>query len=76
MWLRLYELTGDARYRDAGLQAVERAAGRQVRSSWAAIDGALAGSYPIYGRYAPLQFPNWATKFLVDSLLLRERVTS
>ena len=49
---------------------------RQVRSSWPAIDGALAGSYPIYGRYAPLQFPNWATKFLVDSLLLRERVIS
>jgi uncharacterized protein YyaL (SSP411 family) len=76
VWLRLYELTGDQRYRDAGLRAVERAAGRQVRSSWAAIDGALAGSYPIYGRYAPLQFPNWATKFLVDSLLLRERVSS
>ena len=76
VWLRLYELTGDGRYRDAGLKAVERAAGRQVRSSWPAIDGALAGSYPIYGRYAPLQFPNWATKFLVDSLLLRERVTS
>jgi len=76
LWLRLYELTGDRRYRDAGLDAVERAAGRQMRSSWPAIDGALAGSYPIYGRYAPLQFPNWATKFLVDSLLLRERVTS
>ena len=76
MWLRLHELTGDERYRDAGLKAVERAAGRQTRSSWAAIDGALPGSYPIYGRYAPLQFPNWATKFLVDSLLLRERVAS
>ena len=76
VWLRLYELTGDTRYRDAGLRAVERAAARQERSSWAAIDGALAGSFPVYGRYAPLQFPNWATKFLVDSLVLRDRVSS
>ena len=74
VWLRLYELTGDARYRDAGLRGGRAGRGRQARSSWAAIDGALPGSYPIYGRYAPLQFPNWATKFLVDSLLLRERV--
>ena len=76
VWLRLYELTGETRYRDAGLRAVERAAARQARSGWAAIDGALPGSFPVYGRYAPLQFPNWATKFLVDSLLLRERLSS
>lgn len=73
VWLRLYELTGDARFLNAGLKAVERAAGRQMRSSFAAVDGALPGSYPVYGRYAPLQFPNWATKFMVDSLVMRER---
>jgi uncharacterized protein YyaL (SSP411 family) len=76
VWLRLHELTGEAGFRDAGLRAIERAAARQARSGRPAIDGALPGSYPVYGRYAPLQFPNWATKFLVDSLLLRERVDS
>ena len=76
MWLRLYEVTGEIGFRDAGLPAVERAAARQRRTSWTAIDGALPGSFPIYGLYAPLQFPNWATKFLVDSLLVRERITS
>jgi hypothetical protein len=76
VWLRLHEVTGEVRFRDIGLWAVERAAAHQKRSSWTTIDGALPGSYPVYGRYAPLQFPNWATKFLVDSLLLRERVTS
>jgi hypothetical protein len=75
VWLRLFELTGTPRFRQAGLLAVERAAAAQARSGWAAIDGALPGSYPVYGRYAPLQFPNWATKFLVDSLLARERVS-
>ena len=76
VWLRVHEVTGDQRYRTAGLAAVERAAAHQQRSSWAPIDGALPGSFPVYGRYAPLQFPNWATKFLVDSLLLRERLAA
>lgn len=76
VWLRLYERTGDARFLNAGLKAVDQAARRQATSSWREIRGALPGSFPIYGRYAPLQFPNWATKFLVDSLMLRERLVS
>ena len=31
-----------------------------------------AGSFPVWGRYAPLQYPNWATKFLADALMLYE----
>ena len=38
--------------------------------------GGIAGSYPIYGAYAPLQYPNWATKFFIDALLLRDRIKS
>jgi hypothetical protein len=74
VFLRLYELTGDARLFNAGLKAVERAAGHQSPSPRPEMRGALPGSFPTYGRYAPLQFPNWATKFLVDSLMLRERL--
>jgi DUF1680 family protein len=74
--LRLHELTGEQPYLDAGLSAVERAASRQVQNpKWPDADGALPGSFPIYGRYAPLAFPNWAAKFLLDSLLLVERNT-
>jgi uncharacterized protein YyaL (SSP411 family) len=74
VWLRLYQLTGERQFRDAGIKAVEQAASKQLRSRWSTIDGALPGSFPIWGRYAPLQLPNWATKFLADSLLLREDV--
>ena len=74
VWLRLHQATGDARMRDAGLAAIEQAAGHQVRTGPAEVRGALAGSFPIYGRYAPLQYPNWAAKFLADSLMLREAV--
>jgi hypothetical protein len=72
VWLRLFQVTRDARYLNAGLKAVERAALHQERGRWSAIEGALAGSFPIWGRYAPLQYPNWAAKFLADSLMLRD----
>ena len=36
--------------------------------------GAIAGSFPIYGRYAPLQYPNWATKFFVDAHIAKRHV--
>ena len=74
VWLRLYQETGDAGLLQAGLSAVEQAAGLQSRGRWRATDGAVPGSFPLYGRYAPLQYPNWATKFLADSLALRLRV--
>ena len=74
VWLRLYQETGDVDFRRAGIAAVEQAAALQKRSRWSAIDGAVAGSFPIYGRYAPLQYPNWSAKFLADSLALRERI--
>jgi uncharacterized protein YyaL (SSP411 family) len=74
VWLRLYQETGDEMLRQAGLEAVEQAAGLQSRGSWRATDGAVPGSFPLYGRYAPLQYPNWAAKFLADSLALRLRV--
>ena len=72
VWLRLYQMTGDPRWLNAGLKAVEEAGRRQERSPWAPIRGALAGSFPVWGRYAPLQYPNWATKFLADSLMLHD----
>ncbi len=72
VWLRLYEVTGDARFLNAGLKAVDLAAAHQERRSRPPLQGALPGSFPIFGRYAPLQCPNWATKFLADGLMLRD----
>ncbi len=68
IWLKLAEVTGDQRWRNAGLKAVAQAVSKQERRPGPAC-GALAGSYPIFGRYAPVQYPNWAVKFLADALL-------
>lgn len=32
--------------------------------------GAIAGSHPVWGRYVPLKYPSWATKFYLDHILL------
>ena len=43
-------------------------------SSHADINGALAGSFPFLGGYMTGAYPNWATKYLLDALLLQERL--
>lgn len=35
------------------------------------VNGALAGSFPIFGDYMRGGYPNWATKYLLDALLLQ-----
>lgn len=74
VWMRLFQLTAIEEFKRAGVTATELAASRQMRTDWPPVRGALAGSFPIYGRYAPVQFPNWATKFLVDALVAREEL--
>jgi hypothetical protein len=73
IWLKLSELDADARFLNAGLKAIGQATSRQERWPGPA-HGALPGSFPIFGLYAPLQFPNWATKFLADALMTVEAV--
>lgn len=34
------------------------------------VRGAIAGSAPIWGRYAMFEYPNWAPKFFADALMI------
>ena len=36
------------------------------------LRGAVAGSFPVWGKYIHFCYPNWAAKFLVDSLMLEQ----
>jgi len=69
-WMLLWKHTHDARYLHAAF-----ASNRFVR--WTLdvdgdrdVRGAVKGSYPVDGEYDPWVYPNWATKFLVDSCML------
>jgi len=33
--------------------------------------GAVAGSFPLFGGYMRAGYPNWATKYFLDALLLQ-----
>jgi uncharacterized protein YyaL (SSP411 family) len=70
VWLRLHQTTGDPRWLNAGLKAVDEAVSFQETAPAPDVRGALAGSFPLWGRYAPLQYPNWATRFMAESLML------
>jgi uncharacterized protein YyaL (SSP411 family) len=75
LWLRLYGTTRDRAYLDAAEQIIRFVASTQILdSSNASIAGAVAGSWPLYGPYERLKYPNWAAKFLVDALLMLQRV--
>jgi hypothetical protein len=36
--------------------------------------GAMPGSFPLWGRYEPFGFPNWATKYFCDAIMMEEEV--
>ncbi|HMQ03347.1 MAG TPA: terpene cyclase/mutase family protein [Pyrinomonadaceae bacterium] len=73
-WLILYRMSGNTRFRDAAY-AANKFARRTVR-----IDGpdetrgAVKGSFPVSGGYCTYEYPNWAAKFLIDSLVLEEEI--
>jgi len=74
-WLRLFELTGEARYREAA-RRLNRDVARTVvlDEGLPEIQGAVKGSHPLWGGYHPWGYPNHAVKFLLDSLLLEMRL--
>ena len=73
--LKLFDMTSDKKYRDVGLELLGAVAGTQDLASPSEPHyGGIKGSLPIYGRYAPLQYPNWATKFFIDALLTKSAV--
>jgi hypothetical protein len=75
-WFLLYQITNEQRYLDAG-----RLANLYVRRTIAlegapALIGAVRGSFPVNGEYCRFQYPNWAAKFMVDSLVLEQDINA
>lgn len=73
---RLFELTGMIKYK----QAADALVGalkvlQETESPNLALNGAIAGSFPLFGGYMRAGYPNWATKYFLDALLLQHRLT-
>ncbi|HEV7577450.1 MAG TPA: hypothetical protein VGO85_15545 [Caldimonas sp.] len=72
VWARLHALDGDPRYREAACRALDYVMSTQdLHTPHDGVRGGIQGSRPIWGRYAPMAFPNWAAKFFVDAMSMR-----
>jgi uncharacterized protein YyaL (SSP411 family) len=69
--LKLHSRKGDREYLTAAKRIHKYLKRRQQLKTWNKnINGAIAGSYPIWGKYVRFVYPNWAAKFFVDALML------
>lgn len=69
VWRRLYDRTGERRYREAAGRTIEFLERRQIPGGPSPVRGGVPGSFPIFGPYMSLRLPNWGAKFFGDLLL-------
>jgi uncharacterized protein YyaL (SSP411 family) len=71
---RLSEMTGRTEYRAAADRLTDFLKGLQALDAPDEnVNGALAGSFPLFGDYMRGGFPNWATKYLLDALMSQQK---
>lgn len=69
---RLAAHVGDARYADAADRLLNYLKGLQLlESADPGCVGAMGGSFPLLGAYMRSGYPNWATKYYLDALMLQ-----
>lgn len=69
IWLKMGRLYNAPQLFNAGTRALDYVLETQnITTRYKNIKGAVKGSMPIWGRYTPLAYPNWAAKFLIDAI--------
>jgi uncharacterized protein YyaL (SSP411 family) len=77
VWAKLFDRTDNEEYRRAVVRALDYVMRYQeIKTNNLDLRGGIKGSQPVWGKYAPLSFPNWATKFFVDAMWLRSRMVA
>ena len=77
IWLKLYLSSGNNAYFEAAKKTNAYLKSTQnPKSNDPGVKGGIKGSHPINGAYLPYAYPNWATKFFLDALMLEERTTA
>ena len=75
IWLKLYQIYKDKKFLLNAIKLNNYLKSNQIlNSGWIDIDGAIKGSDPIWGLYNMFSFPNWATKFFCDALMLENDI--
>ena len=69
---RLSQATGNPRWAASADRLLDYLKGLQLlESADTGLIGAIAGSFPIFGAYMRSGYPNWATKYYLDAVLLQ-----
>jgi hypothetical protein len=72
---RLYETTKEQRYLVSADRLLNFLKALQILDSRdPGVNGAIPGSFPLVGNYMKGGYPNWATKYFLDGLLLQDRL--
>lgn len=74
IWQKIYQYNNDKRFFDQALIINDFLKTCQYSGGNINMKGAIPGSYPIWGKYFSFSYPNWATKFLADALLLEQKI--
>ncbi|MDZ7752526.1 MAG: glycoside hydrolase family 127 protein [Gammaproteobacteria bacterium] len=73
-WGRLYQITGEERFREAVTRINGFTKTTQTLDGPLDERGGIKGSHPINGGYHPWQYPNWAAKFFADALMMEHAI--
>jgi len=77
IFLKLYEIVKDAKYLNLARKLNEYLMSMQsLNTKHDEIRGAIPGSSPVWGGYESFSYPNWATKFFVDALMLEQSIVN
>lgn len=72
-WLRLAQLTGEHELKHHAMRANRfNMSIQDLKTSDLNVRGALKGSHPVNQAYMNYRYPNWATKFFMDGLMLEQ----
>lgn len=75
IFLKLYGITKDKFYFELAKTVNIFLKSKQLlHTKHKEIRGAIPGSSPIWGGYEPFSYPNWATKFFIDALMLEDSI--
>ncbi|MFX1443908.1 MAG: hypothetical protein ACFFHV_10880 [Promethearchaeota archaeon] len=77
IWLKLYQIYKEKKFLLNAISLNNYLKSNQILDfRYKDIDGAIKGSDPIWGLYNIFSFPNWATKFFCDALILENKILS
>ena len=77
VWMRLSHILGERKYALAAAELLEHVKSAQFMDRRNGdLDGGLSGSLPINAPYERYCLVSWGPKFLIDALILKERVSS